>query len=278
MPQNIGIMNIGSPLGKSVAYPDRYAPGCLFALPRSEAREKLGLGGEIPFAGVDIWNAWELTWLDAAGKPAVATAEIRIPADSPAMIESKSLKLYLHSFSMARFASASEVGATIARDLGACLGAAVDVELRAPLAGNRDSIARLPGICLDEIDVACDVFDVDPAQLEADERESTREELYSHLLRSLCPVTSQPDLGSVMIAYEGPRIDRAALLRYIVSYREHAAFHEACIERMFLDISRYCRCEHLTVYARYQRRGGIDINPFRSNFQSDPPNARLWRQ
>lgn len=267
-----------SPLGRQVDYPDRYSPGLLYAIPRDEARKPLGLDAGLPFDGIDILNAWELTWRDTSGIPRCATAEIRIPAASPALIESKSLKLYLNSFAMAEFAGADELAGIVARDLSGTAGADVGVTLRHYPGPDIPAPAGLPGRTLDTVDACCDATKVDPALLRADPDEAVTETLHSHALRSLCPITGQPDLGSVLVAYHGPRIDPGGLLRYIVSFRRHRAFHEACVERMFVDILRHCRPERLTVYARYLRRGGIDINPFRSNFETEAPNLRLARQ
>jgi 7-cyano-7-deazaguanine reductase len=269
-------MNTESPLGRPTSYLRQYAPEVLHAIARADSRTVLGLGEELPFRGVDIWNAWELTWLDSDGKPAVAAVEMRIPADSINIVESKSLKLYLDSFAMTRFVAGSDVAETIAQDLSSCAGA--DVSVRLHRASQARGIAHLPGDCLDEAQVVCDAYEIDSTLLEVDPDNIVREDLHSHLLRSLCPVTNQPDSGSLLVAYRGPRIERRSLLRYIVSYREHHDFHEACVERMFIDILERCSPEQLTVYARYQRRGGIDINPFRSNFEKISPNLRLWRQ
>ncbi len=270
-------MTAETPLGRATDYPDRYSPAALYAIARTKSRGALGLSDPLPFVGFDFWNAWELSWLDSAGLPQVAVAEIRVPADSPNIIESKSLKLYLGSFAMTRFASSAEVPDAISRDLSECTGADVDVQLRLPRSTHW-GVARFPGHCLDKLDVVCETYDVEAGLLRADPEDAVSEELYSHLLRSLCPVTSQPDTASVLISYKGPRIDREGLLRYIVSYRQHQDFHEACVERMFVDILEHCQPEKLSVYARYQRRGGIDINPFRSNHERDAPNVRLWRQ
>ena len=266
------------PLGKTTTIPERYAPDCLYPIARAEGREEIGLSDSLPFRGYDIWNAWELTWLGPGGLPHVATAEIRVPAESPNIVESKSMKLYLGSFAMSEFDTAGEVRNAIAADIGACAGVEVDVDIDAVAvtAGRRSQ--RLPGQNLDRQDIECEAWEVDPGLLESDGDTYVSESLNSDLLRSLCPVTGQPDSGSIMITYEGARIDRAGLLQYIVSYRRHQAFHENCIERMFLDIQQRCKPVGLTVYARYQRRGGIDINPFRSNFDSTPHNIRLWRQ
>ena len=266
------------PLGRATSYPEQYSPELLYAIARIDARSALGIGEDLPFHGVDTWNAWDLTWLDDHGLPQVGTAEVRVTANSVNLVESKSLKLYLGSFAMSEFGSSRDVAAVITRDLEACTGGDVYVVIRAPDAPDGSAIARLPGLCIDAQHVTCDTYDVDPALLAADASDIVAEDLHSHLLRSLCPVTGQPDMGSVLISYRGPRIDAAALLRYIVSYRQHQDFHEACVERMFMDIRERCGAEQLSVTARYQRRGGIDINPFRSNFEATAPNTRLWRQ
>ncbi len=261
-----------SPLGQATDYPDTYAPELLFPIARTDSRP-----ADMPaFHGSDVWNAWELTWLGKNGMPRVAVAEIRVPAESPNIVESKSLKLYLNSFSMSRFESLSEVRDRIAEDLTAAAGASVSV--RIDDADGEKTTARLPGDCIDELDVGCDRWEVDPGPLASDTNDVVEESLHTHLLRSLCPVTSQPDTGSLLISYRGPRMDREGLLRYVVSFRRHTDFHEACVERIFKDLTERCAPESLTVYARYQRRGGIDINPYRSTEPGDPDNPRLWRQ
>jgi 7-cyano-7-deazaguanine reductase len=266
------------PLGQETGYPHKYAPDLLCSISRGDGRDSLGLSRELPFSGVDMWNAWELSWLGEGDLPAVATAEFSVPAESPSMIESKSLKLYLNSFSMSRFSSSVEVAETISKDLSACSGGHVAVNVVPIVNTEARQIARLAGTCLDSIAVTCTDWDVNPGLLLADSHRIVEEYLYSHLLRSLCPVTSQPDMGSVQISYRGPKIDRASLLRYIVSYRRHNDFHEACVERMFVDLMSRCTPLSLTIHARYQRRGGIDINPFRSSTAHKPLNLRLWRQ
>jgi len=267
-----------NPLGRTTAYPEQYSPGLLYAIARTGNREALGLGMDLPFHGTDIWNAWELTWLDNDGLPQVGTAEFRVPASSPKIIESKSLKLYLNSFAMTPFASTDDVAETLEQDLGDAADADVAVRVQRPSETDAKANALLPGDCLDDQHLSCEAYEIDAALLSADAGNIVSEDLNSHLLRSLCPVTSQPDTGSLLVSYTGPRIDRAGLLQYIVSYRRHQDFHETCVERMFLDIQAHCNPEKLTVYARYQRRGGIDINPFRSNHETDVPNLRLWRQ
>ncbi len=268
--QNTPVKETNLPLGRETDYPQKYAPETLYPLPREGDRAR--------FSGVDIWNAWDLTWLAPGGLPRVATAEIRVPAKSPSIVESKSLKLYLGSFAMSEFASADEVAACIARDLSACTGADVEAKVLAIAETEARPVARLAGTCLDDLDVTCTDTEVNPALLRAADDDVLGEDLHSHLLRSLCPVTHQPDIGSVQVSYRGPRIDRAGLLHYIVSYREHSDFHEACVERMYTDILERCKPETLTVHARYQRRGGIDINPVRTNIDAAARNLRLWRQ
>jgi 7-cyano-7-deazaguanine reductase len=266
------------PLGISTTHPEEYSPASLRSIPRKDSRARLGLPDALPFDGVDIWNAWELTWLNSNGQPQVATAELRVPADSPGIVESKSMKLYLGSFAMSRYPNAAEVRELIASDVGDCVGSPITVRLDALTATEGRCSQRMPGVPLDRHETDCNAWDVDADLLTADRESIVTEELFSDLLRSLCPVTGQPDSGSILICYEGPHIDRQSLLRYIVSYRRHQDFHENCIERMFVDILERCEAQKLSVYARYQRRGGIDINPFRSNFEKAPRNLRLWRQ
>jgi len=267
-----------NPLGKPTDYADGYSPGVLYAVPRIEARAALGLGAKLPFRGEDIWNAWELTWLDLSGKPIAATASFTVRADSANLIESKSLKLYLNSLAMSRYASQDEVAEIIRHDLTRIAGSDVAVRVRTASDSASARIDDLPGRCIDDVEVQIDVFDVDATILENAGAELVDEALHSHLLRSNCPVTRQPDIGSVLIRYRGPRIDHESLLRYIVSFRQHSDFHEACVERMYLDIKNRCCPVNLTVYARYNRRGGLDINPFRSDFESSAEDLRLWRQ
>jgi len=263
------------PLGQATSYPDRYSPEILYAIARTDSREALELGADLPFSGTDIWNAWDLSWLDDKGLPQTAVAQISVPAESANIVESKSLKLYLDSFAMTRFATADDVAGAVLKDLSACTGSEINVDLL--VGSNVNAVEDFPGRCIDELDVACDQYDIDPSLLSAG-NDVVEESLHSHLLRSLCPVTSQPDAGSVLVSYRGPRIDPAGLLQYVVSFRNHNDFHEACVERMFLDISARCNPEQLTVHACYQRRGGIDINPYRSNQEGAATNYRLWRQ
>ena len=279
LPPKDGITQMMSsiPLGKETEYPQEYAPEALFPVARSENRSFLGIGVDLPFHGSDLWNAWELTWLNDDGKPVVATATFEVPVTSPNIIESKSLKLYLGSFAMSRFGDSKEVRSTIADDLSDIAGEPVSASISTEMIRRSGSFDTLPGECIDDLAIRNFEPGVDPGLLAASD-EIVEEALHSHLLRSHCPVTNQPDSGSVLVRYRGPKIDPAGLLAYIVSFRQHNDFHEACVERMFVDIQRRCRPEQLTVYARYNRRGGIDINPFRSDFEDTPANLRLWRQ
>lgn len=266
-------------LGRHTDYPKRYAPELLCPLPRADGRQVLGIGAALPFHGVDIWNHYELSWLDANGKPQVAAAEIRVPAESPCIIESKSMKLYFNSLNFERFAGEAEFLARVTADLSRAAGASVTLQLFRPGAAAALQVTELPGQCLDALPLAVSTFRVDAGLLAADPARTVEETVHSHLLRSLCPVTHQPDWASVCVQYRGPAIDPAGLLAYVVSFRDHPDFHEHCVERMFSDILARCRPQALTVYARYTRRGGIDINPWRSNQAAAMPVApRLFRQ
>ena len=265
-------------LGKPAPYRDQYDPSLLYPIPRADKRHELGIGAQAPFFGADLWTAYELTWLDQGGKPQVALATLDVPVVSPSIIESKSMKLYLGSFAQTRLAGMTEVAATIERDLSLACGAPVGVTLRGPTAFTGQSIRELEGESLDDLPVACDVYDVDPSLLTAN-GDIVTQTLTSRLFRSVCPVTAQPDIASVQVTYRGPRIDREGLLRYLVSYRCHAGFHEHCVERIFTDIGARCRPAELTVLARFTRRGGLDINPFRTNAGvANPDNVRTARQ
>jgi 7-cyano-7-deazaguanine reductase len=268
------------PLGKATAYKSEYDPGLLCPLPRRLKRDEIGLSEVLPFHGVDIWNAYELSWLTARGMPVVAMGEFRIPCESPHLIESKSIKLYLNSYNQTRFDNFEAVRALLSQDLGGAAGAPVDVHLIGAEGFADQAFAILPGECVDDIDVPIDGYALDASLLAgaADPRQEVAETLHSHLLKSNCLVTRQPDWGSVLIRYEGARIDREALLRYLISFRQHDEFHEQCVERIFADLMHFCRPRKLTVYARYTRRGGLDINPYRSNFEYEAVNLRLARQ
>ncbi|EKO3450329.1 NADPH-dependent 7-cyano-7-deazaguanine reductase QueF [Vibrio fluvialis] len=270
----------GLTLGKKTEYANQYDPSLLQPVPRSLNRNDLNLGNELPFLGCDIWTLYELSWLNDKGLPQVAIGEVAIPATSANLIESKSFKLYLNSFNQTRFADWAEVQACLQKDLSACAGESVQVEVKSLAAYTAQPIVTMQGECIDDQDIEISSYDFDDTLLAgASSDEIVEETLHSHLLKSNCLITNQPDWGSVEIAYRGPKIDREALLRYIVSFREHNEFHEQCVERIFTDISRYCHPEHLTVLARYTRRGGLDINPFRSSHQAAPANnQRMARQ
>jgi len=265
-----------SPLGHATTWAEGYDASLLFPVERAPLREQLGLPAPLPFRGVDVWNCYELSWLDAGGKPEIAIATFEVPADSPRIVESKSVKLYLTALNLVRFASRDDVATTIGRDLAAATGAAVAVGLRLPEAA--PVLAELAGEPLDAETLAAIDPAPDPLVLGTAD-ESASEKLFTRLFRSVCPVTGQPDYASVQVSYRGPRIDRARLLRYLVSFRRHPGFHEHCVERIFADVWTRCRPEALAVYARFTRRGGIDINPFRTSGSEPPPaNARTWRQ
>lgn len=268
----------GLSLGQQSDYISQYTPSLLQPVPRSLNRNDLKLGDDLPFSGCDVWTLYELSWLNGKGKPMVAVGEVTIPATSANLIESKSFKLYLNSFNQTRCDSIEAVAAMLTRDLSACAGETVKVALF-PLDKAPHQIALLPGECIDEQDIEVDNYEFDASLLQgAAGSDQVEETLHSHLLKSNCLVTSQPDWGSVVIRYKGPKLDREKLLRYLISFRQHNEFHEQCIERIFIDLKHYCQPEQLTVYARYTRRGGLDINPFRSDFEAVPANLRLIRQ
>jgi len=275
-----------SSLGQSTRYADQYDATLLFPVPRAEQRQTLGLAGSLPFLGADLWTAFELSWLNLRGKPQVALAHVTVPCESVNLIESKSLKLYLGSFNNTRFNDAAEVLARLRADLteatwrGGAMQSSVGVKLIAAELFDREPLFELDGLSLDRLDLDCDRYTPAPELLSAATDEApVSEVLTSNLLRSNCPVTGQPDWGSVQISYFGPQIDQAGLLRYIVSYRNHTGFHEHCVERMFMDIQQRCQPHKLSVYARYTRRGGLDINPFRTSYpQALPANVRNARQ
>jgi 7-cyano-7-deazaguanine reductase len=272
-----------NPLGRQTDYVSVYAPQLLFPIPRAESRALLGIGATLPFYGVDIWTGYEVSWLDALGKPVVAIAEFSIPCESKFIVESKSFKLYLNSLNQTRFDSAAQVEALVTKDLTGVTGADVLVSIM-PLSASLRAAQHLAGIAevkgevLDDLVVAVDAYHPMP-ELLTTETEIVDECLASHLLKTNCPVTGQPDWASIVIRYKGNKIQRENLLRYIISFREHQDFHEHCVERIFNDIARICKPEELVVYARYTRRGGLDINPFRSSSPDIKPELlRLIRQ
>ncbi|MBP6405875.1 MAG: NADPH-dependent 7-cyano-7-deazaguanine reductase QueF [Ramlibacter sp.] len=283
---NISNTPEGSQLGKASAYVDQYDASLLFPLPRAAKRAEIGLTGALPFFGADIWTAYELSWLTPRGKPQVALAHITVPCETPHIIESKSFKLYLNSYNNTRFASADEVRERLRSDIsqavwrGTTPMSSVGVKLVLPEQFDREPVHELDGLSLDRLDIECTHYSPAPELLSAAFGEQpVTEVLTSNLLKSNCLVTGQPDWGSVRIAYSGPQIDQGALLRYIVSFRNHNEFHEQCVERIFADIRARCRPTQLSVYARYTRRGGLDINPYRTSHpQALPPNVRTARQ
>ncbi|MBJ2247420.1 NADPH-dependent 7-cyano-7-deazaguanine reductase QueF [Pseudomonas haemolytica] len=269
-----------SPLGKSSEYISTYTPSLLFPIPRAAKWAELGLSAEtLPYKGVDFWNCFELSWLLPSGKPVVAIGEFSIPADSPNIIESKSFKLYLNSLNQTAFVDTPSLEATLRADLSAAAGKPVDVRIRSLADIEAEGVMALPGACIDDLDISVSNYEHPrPELLRCDDSRVVEESVHSHLLKSNCPVTSQPDWGSVVVEYRGAALDHASLLEYIVSFRQHSDFHEQCVERIFLDLQRLLKPEKLTVYARYVRRGGLDINPYRSTENTQFLNVRLARQ
>jgi 7-cyano-7-deazaguanine reductase len=270
-----------SPLGKPTAYQGQYTPSLLFPIARAPKRTEIGLVGTLPFFGFDLWNAYEVSWLNPRGKPQVAIASFTVPADSPNIIESKSFKLYLNSFNQTRVDSPEALVDLLRTDLSAGFGAPVHVQLTLPESFGALRVAELEGLLLDRLDIEVNEYRPNPALLRANHADAIVEEtLVSHLLKSNCLVTGQPDWGSVQIRYVGPQIDQEGLLQYLIGFRDHDEFHEQCVERIFMDILRQCQPQKLAVYARYTRRGGLDINPWRSNFTTAqrPSNLRSARQ
>jgi 7-cyano-7-deazaguanine reductase len=273
-------------LGKPARYVDQYDASLLYPLSRAPKREELGLAGALPFFGADLWTAFELSWLNARGKPQVAIAHFTVPCETPNIIESKSLKLYLASFSNTVFASADAVRDRLRTDLaqavwrGAPAAASVGVRLLLPPDFGREQVHELDGLSLDRLDVECTDYTPAPQLLQvATDEPPVEEVLTSNLLKSNCLVTGQPDWGSVQVRYTGAPIDQEGLLRYLVSFRNHNEFHEQCVERIFMDVWKRCKPVKLAVYARYTRRGGLDINPYRTSHPSAlPANVRTARQ
>ena len=275
-----------SQLGKPAPYIDHYDASLLFPISRQPKRVELGLHGAIPFFGADLWTAFELSWLTPRGKPQVAIAHITVPCETPNIVESKSFKLYLNSFTNTAFSSADEVRDRIRADIseavwrGASAQSSVGVRILMPDQFDREPVHELDGFSLDRLDIECTQYTPAPELLTAAFDEKPVDEvLVSNLLKSNCLVTGQPDWGSVQIRYSGPQIDQGGLLRYLVSFRNHNEFHEQCVERIFMDVWKRCKPVKLAVYARYTRRGGLDINPFRTSHpMAIPANVRTARQ
>ena len=275
-----------SQLGKPSPCVDQYDPALLFPIARQTKRAELGIAGDPPFFGADLWTAYELSWLTPRGRPHVAIAHVTVPSETPNIVESKSFKLYLNSFSNTPFASPDEVRDRIRADVSEAVWrggggqSSVGVRLVMPDQFDREQVHELDGLSLDRLDIECDRYTPAPELLTAAfDEQPVQEVLTSNLLKSNCLVTGQPDWGSVQIRYAGPQIDQGGLLRYLVSFRNHNEFHEQCVERIFMDILRHCRPVQLAVYARYTRRGGLDINPFRTSHPAGlPANVRTARQ
>ena len=263
------------PLGRRVDYPRRYDRSVLRRIERRTGRETIGITGSLPFTGEDVWHCYEFSWLAPTGIPRVAVLTLRVPVDSPYIVESKSLKLYLNGFAGTTFEGPDVVVERIEGDLGREAGEAVRVTMEAP--DDTQTPGNFESDCLDGLSVTTERYQRAP-QLLTSTGDSGRDAVHTHLFRTLCPVTGQPDWGSVAIDYRGRLIDRASLLRYLVSYRDTAVFHEVAAEQLFVDLHEATGATDLTVDARFLRRGGIDINPFRSTSRSDAPRIRLPRQ
>lgn len=261
-----------APLGKKTDYRSLYSPELLFPVERVGKRKLLGIEGRLPFVGSDIWNGYELSWLNPKGKPVISLARLIFPCDTPSLIESKSLKLYLNSFNQTKFENLEHVRATLERDLSQAAGGSVTALLSDDI-----PFGTLKGICLDGLDIETECYERNPDFLAASQA-VVSETLVSHLLKSNCLATGQPDWGSIAIDYSGPKINREGLLKYIISYRNHSGFAEHCIEHMFVDIMERCAPESLALCLYYTRRGGLDINPVRSTHFFDPPVQRIQRQ
>ncbi|MET3107683.1 7-cyano-7-deazaguanine reductase [Oxalobacteraceae bacterium GrIS 2.11] len=270
-----------SALGKTSTYVTNYDAGLLFPIPRAAKRAEIGINADLPFFGLDIWNAYEVSWLNMRGKPQIAVATFLVPADSPNIIESKSFKLYLNSFNQTRLADSDALLALLRQDISAGFATTVQVKLTLPDEFSKLGMAELEGLSLDRLDIEVNSYTPDATLLSsAADGVPVEETLVSNLLKSNCLVTGQPDWASVQIHYVGPPINQEGLLKYLIGFRNHNEFHEQCVERIFVDILQHCSPQKLTVYARYTRRGGLDINPWRSNFSSKqfPSNLRNVRQ
>lgn len=270
---------IDSPLGREVAYVDVYTPSLLHSIPRTDARRAMAIDpADLPFVGEDVWTAYELSWLDGKGRPRVGALRMTIPATSPAIVESKSMKLYLNSFAQTRFNHAADVLKTLNSDLTLAFQAPILVDLlsAATLATITDG---LPGMCLDELDTEIDCYEYDPELLQLEQSSfEVKEVVHTRAFRSLCPVTGQPDWAALVVQYAGAPIVRESLYRYLISYRSHTGFHEATVEQVYTDLLNRCGCNRLSVWARFMRRGGIDINPHRSSWDGSAPLIRLAAQ
>ena len=282
-----------SQLGKPTSYVDQYDASLLFPIARAGKRAEIGITAAPPFFGADMWTAFELSWLNPRGKPQVALAHFTVPCETLNIVESKSLKLYLNSFNNTKFASSDEVKGRLRADLSEAVWRpaegtqvppvtppAIGVSLLGPDMFDREPVHELDGLSLDRLDIDCTRYTPAPDLLTVTPNEAPVSEVFtSNLLKSNCLVTGQPDWGSVQISYTGDQIEQGGLLQYLVSFRNHNEFHEQCVERIFMDIWTRCKPMKLAVYARYTRRGGLDINPFRTSFpKALPRNVRMARQ
>jgi 7-cyano-7-deazaguanine reductase len=268
-----------SELGKKAAYNPNYNPDALFPIARKSKRLEIGIKGKLPFIGFDLWNHYEVSWLNEKGRPNVAIAEITYPCESPNIIESKSMKLYFNSFNNTKISSLEKLTTIITQDLSENVGAPVLVTIT-ELNSTKDCnlYSRMDGLCLDNLDIECSIYTVNRDYLTT-EPNITEETIYSNLLKSNCLVTNQPDWASIQIKYKGPQINHEGLLKYLISFRNHNEFHEQCIERIFIDIMHMCKPEELAIYGRYTRRGGLDINAYRgTSHMHKISNDRLIRQ
>ena len=266
-------------LGQETEYVTTYTPSLLAPIPRATQRGALGIAKDpLPFRGFDIWNAYEFTWLNSRGKPEVALAQIQVPSQSANIIESKSLKLYLGSYSGTKFGLRAEVVSALEADLALVAGTPVSVTLLSPEQVQHNGIVPTVGQSLDLLDIDVDEYDWNPDFLVRESDTTVRESLYTNLFMAKCPMTGQPDCASVMIQYHGASISHEGILKYLISYREHSEFAEQIAERIFVDLMIRCAPDTLTVQARFSRRGGIDINPYRSHEENMGPDARNWRQ
>jgi 7-cyano-7-deazaguanine reductase len=265
-------------LGRQVPAAADYAPELLYPIPRSAGRSALGISARtLPFFGEDIWHAYEMSWLEPCGRPVAFIGRLRVPATSANIVESKSLKLYLNSLNNVRFADTETAIETILGDLTPVLGVRPQLTLQG-IGARGYSFSALPGGCIDGEKLVRPASEPAAALLQLAGAQAVEESLFSHLLRSLCPVTGQPDWATLWVHYRGPQIDRASLLRYVVAYRNHQDFHEQCVERIFCDLQDACRPDYLAVHGLYSRRGGLDISPWRSSQAEPAPVRQLNRQ
>jgi len=268
-----------NPLGQPVRYDENYSPALLFPIARQDKRNELSLKSDkLPFNGADIWNAYELSWLNSKGLPQVGIAEFVFPSSSPNIIESKSFKLYLNSLNQSKFDDVKNLQTVMQHDLSKAVDEDISVNIYGVDSVGENQIQAFDAECIDHQDLTIDQYDYDPSLLQLEISDLVSENLCSHLLKSNCLITNQPDWASVLIQYKGQKICHASLLKYLVSFRTHNEFHEQCVERIFCDVLTYCQPQELTIYARYTRRGGLDINPWRSNCLTSMENIRLVRQ